>query len=308
MCRVLAYLGRPLVLENLLYKPDLSFVNQTHQAEKLDFLNLAGTGVVAWDAESRDADLPFIYRTTKLAIFDRNLKHLARKLHSTCVLAHLRGVAYTSDASIGEHNLHPFRYEGFRLAMAHNGDLAYFNRMKFDLLPFLKPEIAERIEGTTDSEWIYALLMSHVKDPTADLEADEILEALEATLKVIRAARKKHGICTSSPVNLFICDGNDLVATHFTFDPGSFPDGVPHGIHPDNLTRLGLWYTWGREYGFHDGEWKMLAADESADSVIVSSEPLTREHSSWREVPLQHALYVQRTEQGPSIRVQPLDA
>ena len=42
MCRVLAYLGEPILLEDLLYKPDVSFVNQTHRAALLHRLNLAG--------------------------------------------------------------------------------------------------------------------------------------------------------------------------------------------------------------------------------------------------------------------------
>ena len=70
MCRVLAYLGEPILLEDLLYKPDSSFVNQMHQAALLNRLNLAGSGLLAWDARSESPELPFIYRSTQLAIYD----------------------------------------------------------------------------------------------------------------------------------------------------------------------------------------------------------------------------------------------
>src|SRR5262249_27042620 len=146
-------------------RPDISFVNQTHQAALFHRLNLAGSGLLAWDARSDTPALPYVYRATQLAIYDRNLRALARKVKATCLLAHLRGVAYDTRAIISEANLHPFLFEGACLALAHNGQLARFDEVKFELLPFIKPELAQKVRGSTDSEWIYALLLSQLPDP-----------------------------------------------------------------------------------------------------------------------------------------------
>lgn len=151
MCRVLAYLGEPVLLDDFLYKPDNSLVKQTYAPAMLHMLNLAGMGLLAWDRESHDPGRPFAYHSTALPVFDPNLESLAQKVKAGALLAHVRGVPYSTGAVVGPQNLHPFRYEGCPLAMAHNGDLARFAEMRFDLLHHIRPAIASRIRGTTDS-------------------------------------------------------------------------------------------------------------------------------------------------------------
>ena len=304
MCRVLVYLGRPVLLESLLLRPDNSLIRQVYDPKLLGMLNLAGFGLAAWDPASHAGEVPFEYRVPDLPVFDSNLRSLAGKLCARGVLAHVRGVSYAeSSAAIGHHNLHPFRYEGFRLAMAHNGDLARFGEMKHDLLVHMKPHIAARIRGTTDSEWMYALIMSLIADPTADLDADEIMAAVQRALQIIREIRLNHGIRTSSSVNLFLCDGNDLVATRFTFDFGCYPSH-PHAA---NFSYLSLWYTFGRDYGLHGGEWKMRGGLDDHDSVIVASEPLTLDRSTWIEAPEYSMIYIQRDGERWRVQTLPLD-
>jgi len=304
MCRVLAYLGHPVVLEELLYRSDSSLVRQVVDPRMLSLLSLAGFGMTAWDGSSHASEVPFEYRVPDIPLFDSNLRALSRKLRASCLLAHVRGVSYTSASTvIGHHNLHPFRYEGFRLALAHNGDLARFGEMKHDLLPFMKPEIAALIRGTTDSEWIYALIMSQVRDPTADPDAEDIMQAVRRSLEIIRSVREKRDIHVSSSVNLFLCDGNDLVATRFTYDFGCYPEN----INQANLSYLSLWYTFGRDYGLHDGEWKMRGGIGDQDSVIIASEPLTRDPSTWIEVPEYSMIYVVRETEQWRVETRPLD-
>ena len=42
MCRIVSYLGTPVLLEDLLYSPDSALLNQIIHAQMLDMLNLAG--------------------------------------------------------------------------------------------------------------------------------------------------------------------------------------------------------------------------------------------------------------------------
>src|SRR4029077_20053145 len=51
-----------------------------------------------------------------------------------------------------------------------------------------------------------------------------------------------------------------------------------------DLPFVSLWYAVGGEYAEHNGGWQMTVA-ETPRSVIVASEPLTSDHSSWLEVP-----------------------
>ncbi len=285
MCRALVYLGEPVLVDHLLYQPDSSLVKQSFMPRKLQMLNLAGFGMMAWDRSSFRSEHPYSYSSTDLPVFDRNLKALSEKLETSCFLAHIRGVAYSTRASISNQNTHPFCFPGYRLAMAHNGDLYRFDEMKPDLLGHLRPEVAKLISGTTDSEWIYALLMSQFDDPTRNLCIEEIKDGVEKTLRILLDVRTKHDIAISSSVNLFIADGDDLAAVRFCFDFGRFETSSPASLHQANLSYLSLWYTSGREFGFHEGEWKMIGGSDTADSIMVASEPLTVDTTTWLEVP-----------------------
>ena len=83
MCRLVAYLGEQVVLDEVLFQPDSSIVEQAVHPQLLSAMNLAGFGVVAWDDESPSADLPWTYRTAGLPFFDRNLRALSRKARAT---------------------------------------------------------------------------------------------------------------------------------------------------------------------------------------------------------------------------------
>jgi len=287
MCRVLAYLGSPIPLENLLYKPDSSLLKQAYRPKMLEMLNLAGFGMMAWDSTSYVPDVPYRYVTTELPIFDANLRNLSAKLRPYSVLAHVRGVPYHDQVHVNLQNLHPFHYEGASVALAHNGDLANFNSYKFSLLEHVRPEFRTKIRGSTDSELIYALLLSHLEDPGGRTHFDELLKALEGTLCALRKVRLQEGVTRSSSTNLFVMNGNMLLATRFTFDFGCYGDN----INKDTLRYLSQWFTVGRDYDFHDGEWKMIGGATHADSIIVASEPLTVDTTTWLQVPEYSALY-----------------
>lgn len=290
MCRILSYLGSPVVLDHLLYAPDSSLLDQTISAQMLAMLNLAGFGMAAWDPASHMAQAPFRYRTTQVALFDRNLKALAGKLNVGALLAHIRGVPYNSGVQVNEQNVHPFHFEGVPLAMAHNGDLAGFRDMRFDLAAYVKPEFARHIQGSTDSEWIFALTVSALDDPYAINPPEAIVTAVRQALGVIRRVRERHAITRSSSVNLIFCDGVNLIGVRFSFDFGHFSEHALQGT----TQFLSMWYTIGRDYGVHDGEWKLTGGAAAADSVIVASEPLTRDFATWIEVPEYSALVVRR--------------
>jgi glutamine amidotransferase len=260
MCRVLAYLGTPVELDHFLFAPDKSLVRQTVTPQMLRMLNLAGFGMAVWDPASAVPETPFEYRTTGLPFFDDNLRALSAKIRAAAVLAHVRGVPLDERALVSQSNIHPFRLSGTPLALAHNGDLVGFERIKFDLLEQIRPEIASRIRGTTDSEWIYALLLSQLENPEHP-ETQDIVRAVERVLRILRQVREKSGIRQSSAMNLFCSNGRCIVATRFTYDYGCWPPGAA----PSSFEYLSLWYTTGRSYGHYEGEWKIICGAANAD-------------------------------------------
>jgi len=307
MCRALLYLGEPVLLDNFLYQPDSALVRQSTMPRMLTMLNLAGFGMRAWDPSSHQPDSAFAYYSQGLPVFDRNLKNLAEKIRAGCLLAHVRGVAYNTRVEISLQNCHPFHFKDVPLVMAHNGDLARFAEMKPLLLPHLKPGIASQIHGTTDSEWVYALVVSQLPDAYRHPSADQLAKAVEATLDIIRDARKKLGIAISSSLNLFIADGTQLAAVRYCFDFGCFPTEDAARLHEANLSYLSLWYTAGRDYGLHEGEWQMTGGSDNATSILVASEPLTRDTAAWVEVPEYSMLHATIRKDRPAISIRDLE-
>ncbi|MGQ0543883.1 MAG: class II glutamine amidotransferase [Betaproteobacteria bacterium] len=307
MCRALLYLGQPVLLDNLLFQPDSALVRQSYMPKMLDLLNLAGFGLRAWDPDSHAPRQPFFYGSPSLPVFDRNLKNLAEKVRAACVLGHVRGVAYSTAVDISLQNVHPFQFEGLPWALAHNGDLAGMEEMKPLLAKEISAKLLSRIRGTTDSEWIYALFVSQLRDPAREAEEGEVFDALEKTLGILRRARAQLGIDVSSSVNLFIANGSQLAALRYCLDFGRYRTEDPARVHEANLSFLSLWYTLGRDYGLHDGEWKMSGGAERADSILVASEPLTRDTSSWVELPEYGALFAELRDGRPRVSLRLLD-
>lgn len=118
MCRALLYLGPPVLLDHLLFQPDSALVRQSFNPRMLHLLNLAGFGMLAWDRDSPEPARPYEYRSTSLPVFDRNLKALAQKVRASALLAHVRGVAYSTEVTISLQNTHPFAFDDCPLALA----------------------------------------------------------------------------------------------------------------------------------------------------------------------------------------------
>lgn len=283
MCRVLAYLGTPILLDELLYKPDSSLVVQSYDPKLMTGVrqNLGGFGMVAWDEHSHDPSKPFYYKTHLLPFYDDNLKNLSSKIRARCLVAHIRGVEYDNlSAAVSNQNVHPFLFDNTNIIFAHNGDLVGFEEMRYDLAAYMKPEYKTRIKGTTDTEWIYAIFLSLLDPKVKNYTDHDIHQGILKTLDVLRTVRKKYKIFYSSTLNFFISTGDIIFAIRFTMDFGHYPSMDPNPL--EGYTSL--WYTYGQEYGFFDGEYKMKSGKKNT-SMLIASEPLTSDYTTWIEVP-----------------------
>ena len=300
MCRLLGYLGSPVLLHELIVAPDNALIRQATDAQMLAMLNLAGYGLAAWDAHMAEPELPFLFHSTQVAVLDTNLRAVARKLRVGALVAHLRGVAHDGTAVVNQQSCHPFAMSGSPLVLAHNGDLHHFAAMRVALLAHIKPAIAQRMTSLIDSAFLHALVLSQFDDPAGPFTAEQIYAAIERALTVVRQVRQEHGIADSSSVNLMVSDGRSLVATRFTYDFGRFDQPKMQGA----VEFLSQWYTYGDEYRFADGEWKMIGT--GGQSTLIASEPLTRDVSTWIEVPEYSALLVDRETGRTRRRIEPL--
>lgn len=319
MCRVLGYLGPSVPLEDLMTKPANSLVNQSFDAEYHHLLQLGGTGFASWEKGSLHEEDPLIYKSCQPTFYDKNLRAICAKTRTTNLLAHIRATGYSDRASISEDNCHPFRYPGYRLALAHNGGLPGWRPMLQDILGSCKPEVVAHLSGSTDTEPLYCLLMSQYEDPGADMDVDEIIDGLERFMKQVVQIKRRHGNAKIAKLKFFLADGNDLIVAnmglgtdyaaeiHESWDqlrhapPGSPEFTLAGVIEP-------VWYLAGDDYANYEGTYEMAVCNaDDASTVIIASEHLTDRPDDWGRVPFQHVVFVAREGERCSVTVRALD-
>lgn len=228
MCRLLGYLGPPISLDYLLYKPEHSLIVQSYQPQEMNsgLLNADGFGV-GWYHPQRDT-APFTYKNILPIWNDINLTSLSRYVESGCVLAAVRSA--TSGQAVDLSNCQPFEYQ--RLLCVHNGRVENFRQTLYRPLRDRLSDVAyQSIKGSTDSEHFFALLSDEREaNPVVTLE-----QALQNTLLTLDKLAKSHQVTASA--NMLVSDGHRIVASRFASstaapslywlrDASAFPEAV----------------------------------------------------------------------------------
>lgn len=228
MCRLLAYLGSPVSLEPLLYKPEHSLVVQSYQPREMlsGVVNADGFGV-GWYHLQKDIE-PFTYKSTLPIWNDINLPSLSRYIESGCMLAYVRSA--TAGQALDFSNCQPFEYQ--RLLFTHNGRIDKFRQTLYrPIRSQLSDEIYQWIKGTTDSEHIFALLLSQWQ-ANPDKSLEQVLQITLLKLQELAQSYQTHVFA-----NVIISDGHRLIASRFstkspapslywTVDHPTFPKSV----------------------------------------------------------------------------------
>lgn len=139
MCRWMVYTGAPILMEELLFKPKHSLIDQSmssHSAETPT--NGDGFGV-GWYGYQGKAGL---YHSIRPAWNDFNLRDLAAQIETHLFLAHVRA---TSQATVQETNCHPFRFKNW--LFVHNGEVFEIEKVRRDLLFAIAPDLFPSILG-----------------------------------------------------------------------------------------------------------------------------------------------------------------
>lgn len=166
MCRLLAYLGPPIALEQILIKPPHSLIVQSYAPREMQeaLLNADGFGL-GW-YHSQRMELPYLYKNTCPIWNDVNLPHLSRYVETGCVVGYVRSATPGLAVELG--NCQPFT-KGHLLLM-HNGYIDQFRHtLRRPMRNLLSEKADEWVQGSTDSEYLYALVLTYLE--TMPLEA-----------------------------------------------------------------------------------------------------------------------------------------
>ena len=180
-----------------------------------------------------------VFKDTAPAWNNANLREICVATRSKCILAHVR--AASRFACVSQENTHPFKCG--RLLFCHNGRIDKFPKIRRALLARLTDEAFVFVKGTTDSECLFALILTFLqedgKSVDTPMEQDfpyghsRLVHAIKKTLKFVeRLLADAEIVDTFSTMNFALTDGESLVVTRFC-------DKSPHVMPPS------LYYAYG---------------------------------------------------------------
>jgi predicted glutamine amidotransferase len=255
MCRWLAYSGTPILLEELLYRPRFSLIDQSmHSREGVETTNGDGFGVGWYSTPAHHATL---FRDVDPAWSNVNLRELAGAVSSPLFLAHIRA---STGTAVQQDNCHPFRYEDWM--WVHNGAIRRFSELKRELVLAIDPALYPFVTGSTDSEVMFHLALSFGL-------RDDPVTAVERMVGYVESVGRAYGV--PDPIQMTVCttDGERLWAFRYSSEGRSRTLYVSTAISA--LREL-----------YPDNENFRRLSDETR---IVVSEPLGELVGAWQPVP-----------------------
>jgi len=254
MCRWVAYSGSELLIEDLLYRPQHSLIDQSlHSQLGAETTNGDGFGL-GWYGIG---DTPALFHSVEPAWNDRNLRELAAHVRTPLAFAHVRA---SSGSPVQQTNCHPFRHE--RWLWMHNGVIREFATVKRDLVLAVDPSLYSRIEGSTDSEVFFYLAL------TLGLETDPV-RAVEQAVGLIEETGRRHGV--EHPIQMTVATSNGSQVWAFRYSSEHDSRSLFHSTDVSTLREL-------------HPEIEILQQVSDHTRVIVS-EPLRDLPGAWQKVP-----------------------
>ncbi|MFD9369415.1 class II glutamine amidotransferase [Streptomyces sp. NPDC060020] len=256
MCRWLAYLGSPMLLDAVLYRPEHSLINQSLRSrEGVESTNGDGFGI-GWYSGNDDGT-PAVFRDIGPAWNNRNLRELAAHVRSSLFFAHVRA---STGSAIQQTNCHPFRHG--RWLWMHNGAVMDFHRLQRDLCMAVDPVLFPSIEGSTDSEVMFYLAVTFGLD-------QDVPGAVARMAGLVEDLGRQHGVPNPLQMTIAVSDGEQVWA--FRYSSQGCSRSLYYSSRADTVRHL---------YPELD-----YLRDVSDETRIVVSEPLGNLPGLWNELP-----------------------
>ncbi|GAA4941635.1 class II glutamine amidotransferase [Actinoplanes utahensis] len=256
MCRWLAYSGSPIRLEELLYRPRFSLIDQSlHSRMGVETTNGDGYGVGWYPVDGSPE--PALIRGVGPAWNDANLREIARSISSPLFLAHIRA---STGTPVQQTNCHPFRYANW--LWVHNGSIREFARLKRDLVMAVDPKLYSSMAGSTDSEVMFYLALTYGL-------RDRPVAAVERMAGLVESTAREHGVPDPLQMTVATTDGDRTWCFRYSSERRSrtlfYSTAISalRTLYPDQKMLHGL----------------------SEETRLIVSEPLGELEGAWQPVP-----------------------
>ncbi|MDH3660793.1 MAG: class II glutamine amidotransferase [Alphaproteobacteria bacterium] len=213
--------------------------------------HIHGWGVAAYEDHQ-----PIWDRQAWAAHHGEHFRRTAARIYAETVLAHVRK-ATVGPATI--ENTHPFVEK--RWSFVHNGTIPGFEEMRSRMLAAMTDTQRSSIQGDTDSEHVFRLLLSDWERTPSQPLFDLVHMTMRQVLTWCAELRPDASI----GLNIMVTDGSDFVGTRF-----------------------GRTLFVARREGIHDCEicgFPHVHHQPGKDypAIVIASEPIT--HEDWDEMP-----------------------
>lgn len=203
MCRWLAYQGTATYLDELIYVPEHSLINQSLEARKgATRINADGFGL-GWYTQR---DIPGQFHEVMPAWSDDNLRSLTHHIRSHRFMAHVRS---STGTSVSRSNCHPFVVDNWMFM--HNGQIDEFEKLRFQLERLLPESLYHYRKGTTDSELIFLLMMKNGL-------SSNVNNAIIETIKDIENAKSEREVALPFKASICLSDGEQFWVVRYSSD------------------------------------------------------------------------------------------
>ena len=304
MCRVLAYVGPELPLESLLLTPDNSLINQTLDPELHPLLQLAGSGFGGWSEHLLKPEKPFVYRRPVPAFYDDNAEGIIPSLQASTLLAHVRAASYDAGAVLADENCHPFSYRGTRWIFAQNGSLPSWTLLQRELLVHCRDEYLEQMRGTTDTEFLYVLLLSLLEGDSNE----DVQRAVERLLLVVVEAMRDLDLVALTKLKIALVSQDRIIGVNWGADHDGTIDvtgdwrelrksGPGTDDHALSMLLEPMYLLMGQNFHHHEGSYEVDSCPEDeATSAIFASEALTENDEDWLHLEFGEIVFIENAE------------
>jgi len=253
MCRIAIYRGPSIPLYKVIYDSPHNFIKQAQKPKEMVAAPLNGDGFgLAWYNLSVSSE-PALITSEKPLWHDINLPRISDKIFSSNIFMHVR--AASPGLPVHQANAHPFQFKEH--LFMHNGIVSDFRKgFMRSIREMIEDPFYENIQGTTDSEHIFALYLTiRQQNPKLD-----VVGAVEETFR--RVNEIAFNFNTDLVLNMAFSDGKTTIVTKYT-----------------NIEKCAsLYYTTSSEH-FPNG-------------IIVASEKFDSEDHSWKEFPMNQMLII----------------
>ncbi|KAF2126361.1 N-terminal nucleophile aminohydrolase [Dothidotthia symphoricarpi CBS 119687] len=306
MCRFMVYKGKDeILLSELILNPSHSILTQSFDSRlRLDRRrphNGDGFGIGYYTSPCLGPE-PCVFTSTIPAWNCINLSRIASKTTSSLIFAHVRA---TTEGNLSDSNCHPFSYKS--LMFMHNGGIGCFKGIKRRLALSLNEQWFTLVQGSTDSEWAFALFLDCLDKAGISPDSEPgkggfghtvlrkaMLKTIERINEFIRDFVGEDGMGSEdsrSLLNFAVTDGESVVCTRY--------------VSSKTDEAASLFFSSGTSWKELKGEQKdadsedrrdyvMERRDKGSDIVLVASEPLTFERDNWVTVPTNSTLTISK--------------